>query len=106
MFANKSKMPLPFIGLLQAIAVMVYVLLVAAFMWNMDKIDFEVSGVLGAALMLFLLVLSAAICGPLVFGYPLYLVLDKKVKEALVILGYTFIYSLIIITIFLTTIFF
>ncbi len=55
--------------------------------------------ILGWILMLFLLVFSAAVTGLLVFGYPVYLVLNKKIKEALKVLGYTFLYCLGIILI-------
>ncbi len=98
----KKKMSLPLVGLLQSLGILVYVLLVAAFMWNMERINYDPIGLLGAALMLFLLVFSAAICGLTVFGYPVYLVLDKKVKEAMMVLGYTFLFSLIFLSLLLT----
>ncbi|MBI5621293.1 hypothetical protein HY933_00300 [Candidatus Falkowbacteria bacterium] len=44
--------------------------------------------------MLTLLVFSAAITGSLVFGYAVYLFLDKKAKEALSVLGYTLLFLL------------
>jgi len=63
----------------------------------MEKIIFEPTKILGITTILFLLVFSAAVTGLLVFGYPALLALNQKIKEALTILAYTFLYSLLII---------
>jgi hypothetical protein len=86
------------IGLLQALGVAVYCPLIGGFISVADKI-FPKPGFFGIFLMLILLVFSAAITGSLVFGYPAYLALNKKVKEALYVLAYTLGYSLAIILI-------
>lgn len=52
---------------------------------------------LGSLLILVLLVFSAAVTGSIVFGYPAYLALNKRIKEALSILAFTLLYCLIII---------
>ena len=48
-------------------------------------------------MMLSLLVFSVALVGILLFGFPIYLIINKKVKQALRILGYTFLWLLLII---------
>lgn len=44
---------------------------------------------LAMAFMLTLLVFSAAVCGSLVFGYAVYLAINKEIKSALKVLFYT-----------------
>ena len=101
---SHKKISLPLTGLLQALGIAVYTGLVAAFMWNMEKTTFQPNGVIGVMMMLFLLVFSAAICGLLFFGRSIYLAFDKQTKEAAVLLGYTFLFSIIIFTIILLTV--
>jgi len=88
------------VGFLQAAGVLIYCGLVAVFFFYMATS--AVAGqpsIFGLFLMLILLVFSAAVTGSLVFGYPAYLTLVKhSPKEALTILSYTLLYSLIIIT--------
>jgi len=85
------------IGFLQAAGVFIYCGLIAAFFFYMTKTASQ-PGFFGFFLMLALLVFSAAVTGSLVFGYPSYLALVKnRIKEALTILTYTLLYSLIII---------
>lgn len=93
------------VGLLQALGVTVYCGLVSVFFWGMEKIFAEPPGVIAWILMLLLLVFSAAVTGLLVFGYPVYLTLNKKVKEALAVLGYTFLSCLVIILIIIGVVF-
>ena len=85
------------IGLLQAVGVLIYCGLIAVFFFSMSKTTSQPEFI-GFFLILALFVFSAAITGSLVFGYPVYLALVKnRIKEALTILAYTFLYSLIII---------
>lgn len=84
------------VGLVQAFGVAVYSGLVAGFFSLAEKIFYR-PGFLGIALMLVIFVFSAAITGSLVFGYPALLALNKKVKEAIYVLAYTFLYFVIII---------
>lgn len=90
-----KKLSTPLIGFLQALGVAIYCGLVATFFWYMEKIDIPEPNFFGVALMLLLLVVSAAITGLLVFGYPVYLTMHGKVKQALPILGYTFLYAIL-----------
>ncbi|MFH0818833.1 MAG: hypothetical protein V1898_02450 [Patescibacteria group bacterium] len=86
------------IGLVQAVGVSVYCLLIAGFFWVMDNFAPDSENMIFAmSIMLMLLVLSAAICGLTVFGYPLYLVINKEVKKALYVLAWTFLFLLLII---------
>lgn len=102
---HKEKFSRPAIfGLLQALGVLVYCGFVASFLWAMNNFFLKPpSQLFGITLMLVLLVFSAAVTGFLVFGYPISLLVDKKIKEALSVLGYTFTYLLLI---FLVVLFF
>ncbi len=93
------------IGLAQALAVAVYCGLVAWFLRVAGNYFNEPVGVLGTALILVLLVFSAAVSGSIVFAYPAYLILNKRTKEGLSVLGYTFIFCLIIMLIILAVLF-
>jgi len=98
------KTNLSLIGLLQALGIVVYCGLIAGLLLLLGKTDVTPAGFLGATLMLILLVFSAAITGSIVFSYPAYLALNKKIKEALSLLAYTLLYLLGFITIILIVI--
>ncbi|PJA47785.1 hypothetical protein CO172_00115 [Candidatus Uhrbacteria bacterium CG_4_9_14_3_um_filter_36_7] len=93
------------IGLLQALGVFVYCFLVALVMFVLlPKIltTLNVSQIpqfLPFTLMLSFLVLSAGITGSLVFGYPVYLGHKQKIREALTVLGFTFLFLILIFAI-------
>jgi hypothetical protein len=89
------------IGLLEALGVVIYCSLIATMLNSFEKTFIAPPGILGLILMLVLLVFSAAITGSIVFGYPAYLALHKKFKEALSILAFTAIYFLGMILIIL-----
>lgn len=88
---NKSN---SFIGFLQALAVALYCGLVGTFMWNLPKFESEDTALM-PIFMLMLLVFSAGLTGSFVFAYPAYLAMNKKVKKALPILGFTFFWLVI-----------
>ena len=88
------KTNLSLIGLLQALGIVVYCGLIAGLLILLSKTAITPAGFLGATLMLVLLVFSAAITGSIVFGYPVYLAWNKKIKEALSLLVYTLLYTL------------
>ena len=94
---NKSK--LLTIGLLQALGIIAYTILISGLLQTLNNLSITPPGILGVALMLAILVFSAAVTSSLVFGYAAYLALNKKVKEALYILGYTLLSLLVIISI-------
>lgn len=91
-----DKMSVALVGFIQAIGVAIYCSLISLFLWTMGHNIENAPEIASGAVMLMLLVFSAAICGTLVFGYPVYLTFDKNIKKALQVLGYTFLYLLII----------
>ena len=92
------------VGLGQSLAVAIYCALVGAFMFYVENQNTE-PGYLGVLLILVLFVFSAAVTGTLVFGLPVYLSLKNKFKEALSILGYTLLFSFIIILVIIIVLF-
>jgi predicted lysophospholipase L1 biosynthesis ABC-type transport system permease subunit len=87
------------IGLLQAIGVIGYCVLIALLFNFLGKTNQE-PGFLGIAAMLVVLVFSAAISGSIVFGYPAYLFFKEgKIKESLQVLLFTGVFCLIIVAI-------
>ena len=83
---------------IQAIGVMLYVSLISFFLSSFEAMSVLSDPLLTGVIILGLLVLSAGITGSMVFGYPMYLALQKKMKEALKVLLLTFAWLLIIIT--------
>lgn len=82
-------------GLLQAAGVFIYAFLIIQLMFSLENISVAPEHI-AAPLMLFLFVISAAITALMVFGYPAYLALKNNMKKALYVLGFTFLYSIII----------
>ena len=100
MFKALEREKLSTIGLCQALFVTVYCGLVALLFNYLTKAIPSGPGFFGFFFMLILLVFSAAVTGSIVFGYPAYIGLVKnKIKEALTILAFTLLYSLLIILI-------
>jgi hypothetical protein len=87
------------IGLIQAVGVIVYCVLVAMLINFMGK-NAEPVGFWGVAAMLILLVFSAGVTGSMVFGYPAYLLFkEKEIKRPLLILASTSFFCLIILAV-------
>ena len=84
------------IGLMQAIAVFVYVLLVSLLMKKLEDVNFVAADFWGPLTVLFLLVVSAAICGVILFAYPAYLLIEKQIKRALYVCLWTLLFAVII----------
>lgn len=91
------KKSLWLIGLIQALGVAVYCALVAGFVDLMSRTEIMMPRFWGTAFMLVLLVFSAAATGLIVFGYPVLLFLKSRVKEGLVLLGYTLLFCLVVL---------
>ncbi len=91
-----KKMPLPLVAFFQALFISLYCFAVVNFINWVDKTNFG-ENLYGPLVMLSLLVFSAALCGFLFFGYAIYLLLEKEIKKALVLLGYTFLFLLLFI---------
>lgn len=92
-----TKLPLPLVAFVQAFLTASYCFLVVNFINWVDTSHFG-ENLYGPAIMLCLLVLSAGISAFLVFAYALYFVLDKRFKEALIVVGYTFLFLLLLMT--------
>lgn len=93
------------IGLVQAVLVLIYVVLVSQFLMATTDIVSRSNDLMVGMFMLLLLVFSAGIAGFLVFGYFAYLLIDKEIKRALAVLGYTFLFLLIELLIIIIIIF-
>ncbi len=87
------------IGFWSAAGVLLYVVLVSLAIWRLDKFVQNAPGAGGIAFMLMLLVFSAAVTGSLVFGYPAFLALNKKTKQAILTLiatlSFVFLFALL-----------
>ncbi|HBK33839.1 TPA: hypothetical protein DEP34_02950 [Candidatus Uhrbacteria bacterium] len=87
-----KKLSFPLTGFLQALGVVGYIALVGSFIHLLESTNVSQTppAFIGIMLMLLLLVFSAGITGTLVFGYPVYLALQKQWKEAVLVTAYTF----------------
>ncbi|HBK34782.1 hypothetical protein A2239_02070 [Candidatus Uhrbacteria bacterium RIFOXYA2_FULL_40_9] len=92
---------LPCLGLLQAFSVSFYIGLISVFFTyvapNLPSHPFVIG-----MIMLTLLVFSAAVTGSLVFGYPVYLILNKQTKEGVSIFAYTLLFLVVILAILIS----
>lgn len=79
-------------SLMQALGVVGYVMLVAIIMYHADRLFGQMKSFLAPVTFLMLYVVSAAICGWLVFGKPVMLYWDGMKKEALKLLFMTIIW--------------
>lgn len=84
-----------FVGLLQALGVAVYCVLISCMFYFLNKLFLNPPAFWGMAFMLMVLVFSAAVSGILVFGYPVYLALNKEIKKALQVLLFTLLFCLL-----------
>jgi len=78
-------------AILNALATVLYIVVVASFLFYAPKIFGSDKGntVLVPIVMLSLLVFSVALTGVLIFGRPVFWYLDGKKKEAIYLLAYT-----------------
>jgi Na+-transporting NADH:ubiquinone oxidoreductase subunit NqrE len=74
-------------SLLSALATTLYVTLVAILLIYLQKVI--TGGTAAIALFLLLLVVSAAICGTLIFGLPIYKIVKGEAREGFKLLGMT-----------------
>lgn len=84
-----TKAQLLKVSLKNAILTIIYVFLVAILMWKANDIFGKMDNFLGPFAFLLLFTLSAAIVGSLIIGKPVFLYLDGKKKEAIMLLLYT-----------------
>jgi hypothetical protein len=93
------------VALLQALGVGIYVGLISLLLNYLERTFQTASGLLVPTFFLLLLVFSAAVCGSLIFGYPAYLAMNNKIKDALLDLLYTLLYCLGLIAVILMLLF-
>ena len=89
-----NKLSPSLIGFLQALAMVIYCVLISGLFRFLEKSFVTMPPFWGFALILILLVFSAAVTGSIIFGYSVYLVLKQRIKEALSVFIYTLLYSL------------
>lgn len=87
------------IALLQTLAIIFYTALISGFFFLMNRANYQIHEFWTVIIVLLVLVFSAAICGLIVFGYPIYFVINAKIKKALSVLGYNFLFLFIAIVI-------
>ncbi|MFZ5365548.1 MAG: hypothetical protein ACOZBH_05150 [Patescibacteria group bacterium] len=88
------------IALTQALATAVYVAAISGLLFLIGRSNLPVHELLTGIIVLMLLVFSAGVCALIIFGYPLYFLINKKTKIALEIIGYTFLFLFVSIFIF------
>jgi hypothetical protein len=109
MWFRKDKIKIWKMGILAGLAVAVYCGLITLLIWfGGDFLSDKMSQVMGSLFGLILLVFSVAISGVLVFGYPLFLAVEKKYKQAFQAIGVTlltiFVVLLVVLSIVLMSI--
>jgi len=95
-----KKYKLSSYGLFQALGIVLYCAIIASLLSYFGKLAVTPPELVGSTLILMLLVFSAAVCGTIVFGYPIYLALQNKIKVALQLLLFTLLYLIGLIAIF------
>jgi hypothetical protein len=77
-------------GILMGLLESLYVVTVALIMNNLSSMMVNVAEIFAAGLMLMLFVFSASVSGVLVFGLPIYLFVQKRVKDGIRVMVTTF----------------
>lgn len=80
------RKPIWFLGLLQALGVVVYILLFATAAFNIAPNIHANTPVIGAAIVLTAFVTSALICGSLILGLPAIMAIKGQIKNAVLLL--------------------
>ena len=96
-----KKVNSPLIGFLQALGLVVYCGLIVGLFQLLGANVATPPQFFGSLVILAIFVFSAAVCGSIVFGYAAYLGLKGKIKQALSVLGYTLLFSFLIILVIL-----
>ena len=99
-----AKLNPTLVGLIQTLAVTVYCAVVAIFFYYTAGVTPDLPEGIVIFMILMLLVFPAGVTGFLVFGPPAYLALNKEIKRSLSVLGFTFLFSGLIILILMTVI--
>ena len=92
---------------MQAAGLTFYAAAVGYLLWNGENWFGRFHSFIGPVFVLILLILSALICALIAFGYPIYLFWDKKKAcEALQIVGYTALWMVLIVIMFMVVLLF
>ena len=98
LFTKKQKPSLEFVGFLQAFGLTVYCSLVSLLIFHGNSLFGRVPNFAGPFLFLLLFSTSVLVCGLVTLGYPFILFWkEKKVEEALRLVGYTTVWSISIV---------
>ena len=89
-----------FVGLIQAALTFLYITLLVLFMSNGEVWIGKLNSASGPVLFLSLAVISVLFLILILFAYPLFLYSEKKVKKALGVVGYSFLWLLAMVVIF------
>lgn len=92
-----KKLNIHFVAFLQALGVALYCLLTSGLFSLADRFFESPPAFFAAAIMLVLLVFSAAATGSMVFGYSACLFLKGRINQSLRLFAYTLLYLLIMI---------
>ncbi len=93
-----SDKPKYIIGLAQAAAVAVYVLLSVTAVINFGSgLEHTIPPMLSGMIFLMAFVTSALTCGSLLLGYPLWLILKGRVKEAVLVVAWSVVWLITIL---------
>ncbi len=85
-----KKLPIIALGLIQALALTVYITMVGFIMWTSQDWFNQAPGVLGISFFLTIFTMSALVSGLITLGYPIYLFFkDKNIIAALKLVFYT-----------------
>lgn len=85
------------LGLLQSICGLAYITIIVTFLQNTEHWNIDVPEFVIAIVMLTLVVVSATIMGLFFLGMPIYLILKGGWPKALKIIGFTLLFSVMII---------
>ncbi|MDD5567544.1 MAG: hypothetical protein PHH01_05105 [Patescibacteria group bacterium] len=89
------------LGILAGVTQGLYILLVGLFIMSANNLfDSDGTPILSFAVMITLFVFSAGLSGLIVFGYPVYLVTQKKFREAVIMSAVTLTTLLILFCVF------
>lgn len=94
------KLSLPFKAFLQSFSLASYVILISQFLQNAPKLS-NLNPVLASTLFLLLFVTSALICALSILGYPFWLFLQNRGKEALMLIIYSALWLLLFFVVLL-----
>lgn len=100
MWGNKEKCKNWKMGILGGLTESIYCGLIALLLWNGEKFfNNTLDEAFAPLFVLILLVLSVAVSGVLVFGYSVYLAVEKKYKQAFQTVGITLLTIFVVLVI-------